>query len=205
MSTESELCMKKKRAIICLSVVFAMLGGWLLVVFVRKNSAITDFKQYGKWDNQEIQGTLKIFPDSLEGLGAEKYYYKCTEGILDSKCQIYLQCRMSEEKFESEKDRLSEISDEFEDEIQKIMYDTDNFNYPVYVTVYNFDGGYEYALLEEEQNRIYYIHLRFVPAKDIVFDQELLPKKYDYLSDSSDEISMYAHWMEDIGAWHIND
>ena len=64
--------MKKKRAIICLSVVFVMLGALLLVAFIIKISPVTDFKQYGKWDNREIQGTLKIFPDSLEGLGAEK-------------------------------------------------------------------------------------------------------------------------------------
>ena len=85
------------------------------------------------------------------------------------------------------------------------MYDTDNFNYPAYDTVYNFDGGYEYALLDEEQNRIYYIHLRFIPKEDIAFEPELLPKNYDYLSESPDEISMYAHWLEDIQGWYLNN
>lgn len=175
------------------------------IVVIHKDSAVTNVKKYGKWDNREIQGTLKIFPDSLEGLGAEKYYYKCTEGILDSKCQIYLQCKMTEEKYDSEKERLSKISDTYEGETQEIMYDTDNFNYPAYVTVYNFDDGYEYALLDEEQNRIYYIHLRFVPEEDIAFEPELLPKNYDYLSESQDEVSMYAHWLEDIQGWYLNN
>ena len=137
-------------------------------------------------------------------MGAEKYYYKCTEGIWDSECQIYLQCKMSKDKFESEKERLSKISDKYEEEIQEIMYDTDNFNYPAYVTVYHFDGGYEYALLEEEEKTIYYIHLRFVPEEDIAFEEKLLPKNYDYLSESTDEMSIYAHWMEDVGGWLIN-
>ena len=111
---------------------------------------------------------------------------------------------MSKDKFESEKERLSKISDKYEEEIQEIIYDTDNFNYPAYVTVYHFDGGYEYALLEEEEKTIYYIHLRFVPEEDIAFEEKLLPKNYDYLSESTDEMSMYAHWMEDVGGWLIN-
>lgn len=186
---------RKTGFIIAFVIIMCVLIG---IVVIHKDSAVTNVKKYGKWDNREIHGTLKIFPDSLDGLEAEEYYYKCTEGILDSKCQIYLHCKMTEEKYNSEKERLSKISDTYEGETQEIMYDTDNFNYPAYVTVYKFDGGYEYALLDEERNRIYYIHLRFVPEEDIAFEPELLPKNYDYLSESQDEVSMYAHWLEDI-------
>jgi len=195
--------MNKKGKVICLIIVFMALCALLSAVGIRNNRAVTDFKQYGKWDKKEIKGTLKIFPDSLEELGAENYYYKCTEGIFDSECQIYLQCKMTEEKFDSEKERLSKILDKYEDEIQEIVFDENNFKHPAYVTIYNFDSSYEYALLDEEQKIIHYIHLQFVPEKNVAFDSALLPQ--NYLLEPVDGINIYAHWSDDLEGWHYND
>lgn len=192
---------KKKRTIIIS--VFAAICVSLLGAYFGTHSVTRNLKKYHAWDEKEILGALKIFPDTLENMGAEKYYYKCVEGLLDSSCQIYLECQLTEDMFEAEKSRLSEISDTYEKEVQQIAYDTENFRFPAYVTTYNFDSTYEYALLDEEQKKIYYVHLQFVPEKDIKFDNALLPR--EYLPESSEGMDIYAHWISDLEGWYYND
>ena len=66
------------------------------------------------------------------------------------------------EDFDAEVLRLSKISERYENENYKdirnnIVYDTKNFMYPAYVTIFNNNHCYEYALLNEEEHKIIFI------------------------------------------------
>ena len=86
----------------------------------------------------------------------ESYYYYYRDTIFDATCQIYLEYSLPKEDFDAEVSRLSKISERYEnknfiDDENKIGYDTKNFIYPAYVTIFNNNHCYEYALLNEEE------------------------------------------------------
>lgn len=192
----------KKRGKFIVAAIVILICIFISAVYFGTHTVTRNLKKYRIWDEREIEGSLAIFPQTLNEMGAEKYYYKCAEGLLDSACQIYLECNMTEKMFESEKNRLSGISDIHGEDVQKIVYDDSHFQLPAYVTIYNFDSTYEYALLDEEHKTIYYIHLQFVSEKDIVFDKSLLPA--DYMVESTESMDMYEHWLDDIDGWVSN-
>lgn len=75
-------------------------------------------------------------------------------------------------------ERLEGIQEEYEGRIQSIVYDTDSFSYPAYVTIDADNHCYEYALLIGEK-KIAYVFLQFIKEEDITFSMEYLPKEYE--------------------------
>ena len=138
----------------------------------------TDIDDYGVFEGFNGYSGLDIFPRQL-GSRAEVYQYSYyyADTLFDPTAQIYLECGYEEDDYTKEIERLKGIREEYKGRVQSIVYDTESFAYPAYVTVDADNHCYEYALLIGE-GRIAYVFLQFIEEEDIVFPAEYLPKEY---------------------------
>ena len=86
-------------------------------------------------------------------------------------------------EFNQEVARLSNVYT-IKDSVQmKSVYCIDLFDLPSFVCIYNYNGEFEYALVDESNKRILYIYLKDIKTIDnIIFDKKYAPSKS--LSDS---------------------
>ncbi len=152
---------------------FAVQDGW------KKCYTTTNINDYGIFERFDGYSKLDIFPEQLsDNMEVYKYSYYYADTFLDPTAQIYLECSYEEDDYLKEIERLEGIQEEYEGRIQSIVYDTDSFSYPAYVTIDADNHCYEYALLIGEK-KIAYVFLQFIKEKDIVFPMEYLPKEYE--------------------------
>ncbi len=152
---------------------FAVQDGW------KDNYISTDINDYGIFEGFGGYSKLDIFPEQLtDNIKIHDYSYYYADTFLDPTAQIYLECSYEKDDYLKEIERLKGIQEEYEDRIQTIVYDTDSFSYPAYVTIDADNHCYEYALLLGEE-RIAYVFLQFIREEDIVFPTEYLPKEYE--------------------------
>lgn len=154
-----------------------------------------DVLEYGEYENFLGYSNLDIFPEKISDKCQSKYndyYYYCRDTLFDPKCQIYASVCYSENEYNDEIKRLSEIEEKVSDKTNKIKYDNNGFNYPAYIAINGNNYCYEYALLLEEEHRIIYVFIQNIDKKEIVFDVNYLPENYS-LSDSykENEFSIY--------------
>lgn len=140
---------------------------------------------------KETSELISIFPLSIDddyNVFFEKHYeyINCEEGLLWGPyyddvniTELYLYCNYDEISFNNEIDRLKTLKYKK----NKIIYSKNLFKYPSYVSIYNRNHKFEYALIDESNLSIYYIYLSSVSKNNIVFDEDLLPKKYIINSD----------------------
>jgi len=139
----------------------------------------TDISEYGIFEEFDGYSKLDIFPEQLsDHMEVYQYSYYYADTFLDPTAQIYLECSYEEDDYVKEMERLEGIQEEYEGRIQAIVYDTDSFSYPAYVTIDADNHCYEYALLIGEK-KIAYVFLQFIKEEDIVFPTEYLPKEYE--------------------------
>lgn len=137
------------------------------------------FKLSGRWIIDEMYYEYNgmryldfkslLFPDSITQLNVKEYYciYNHNERF-----EVLLSIAYSEEAYLKEIERLSSVIHN-----GKILYTTDHFEYPAYVTALGYNECSEYALLDEEQHVIHYVYLQAIRLKDIKMPSLYLPKK----------------------------
>lgn len=154
-------------------IIFAVQDGW------KNYYTSTNINDYGVFEAFDGYSKLDIFPKQLsDNMEVYKYSYYYADTFLDPTAQIYLECSYEEDDYLREIERLEGVQEEYDGRIQSIVYDTDSFSYPAYVTIDADNHCYEYALLIEE-GKIAYVFLQFIKEEDIAFPMEYLPKKYE--------------------------
>lgn len=147
---------------------FLFLGGFPKV--------ITDAEEYGKFNGFLGYSNLMIFPEKLsDNVESVEYYYYNRDTFMDPTCQIYLECAYDKKTFEEECKRLGEIQVTYGEEIKSIIYDEENFNYPAYISISNWSGCDEYALIFEDKNTIIYVFTQGISANRQKLAKEYLP------------------------------
>ena len=178
---------RKKRKWVFITV--GSIIGFLLFVIILMGVFVTggfptktsNIKDYGVFKNFKGYSNLYIFPTQMpESSHIDSYYYYQMDTFLDPTCQIYLEYSLSKEDFNAEALRLSKISERYQNEnykdrVNNIVYDTKNFMYPAYVTIFNNNHCYEYALLNEEENKIICVFTQFIGIDNVRFDKKYLP------------------------------
>ena len=153
---------------------------WLCITggFPTKTSNIND---YGKFKDFNGYSNLYIFPKNMPSSAQiDSYYYYYRDTMFDPTCHIYLEYSLSKDYFNAEVSRLSNISETFENENykdieNKIVYNTSNFIYPAYITIFNNNHCYEYALIDKENFKIICVFTQFINYNDVKFDKKYLP------------------------------
>lgn len=186
---------KKRRIKIIIAVVLGIVGLLILqaivifgsmgaLSFFGKEYKTTDPAEYGIYSghiSNEASGMfshLLIFPSELPGSAQiEDYNYYCSDKGLDSSYQMILEYSLSAEDFQKEKQRLSTLSVTYKDKTNKVLYATTGFDYPAYVTVFNNNETYEYALLDAANNRIICVFSQFQNLEKGQLDENYLPSE----------------------------
>ena len=129
----------------------------------------------------------EIFPTELHC--DEAYFFNYYIAINSDagpqyRSEVYLECVYEIDTYNEEIERLGNINEEWSEYTKRSVYVEDLFNLPAYVTIYNDDGKFVYALLDSSANRIIYIAFHDVKTIDnIVFDRAYAP--YKDINDSS--------------------
>lgn len=147
----------------------------------------TDWLEYGYFSGHyegEEEGRysgLFIFPEKLSAQTKnQEYFYGTGYGMFGSHYEIYFNVTYPRNEFEAEKKRLSDITCHIPINVQgkvvtnSIHYNEDLFNYPAYISVYEEDNAYEYALIDEANCRIVYVSVQYCDGSHI--PEEYLPK-----------------------------
>ncbi|WP_026515082.1 hypothetical protein [Butyrivibrio sp. LB2008] len=143
---------------------------------------VSDIADYDKaklvednWD--DMDSLFLIFPDNTLKIEKGNFNSDVKSDLISSYGYMILEACYEETDYLSEVERISTISYDLksvylgneEHKIQKIKYDDTMYNYPAYIACDGYCGGYEYALLDENDNRIIYIHLSY-PVLDELQD-----------------------------------
>lgn len=209
---ENILNMKKKKnsRLIIVIIIAVLLVSTSFLVFSGKNnvsifesllygdvsSLVTDPLKYGEFEHFNGYSSLDIFPQNISSSMIEDYHYSYQDTLFDPTSQIYLSCSYDTETYEAEIGRLSKIEKSYKGRTQRVIYDTDNYNYPAYVTIDANNHCYEYALLIGD-NKIVYIFLQFMKLNDIAFNLEYLPEKYENtVTDKKKGYSIYMFYKD---------
>lgn len=116
--------------------------------------------------SSDLNSKLLLFPDSLEGAVDVDYHQGLKEGLFDTDGYIFLGVKYSDEDYETEKQRISETSNEVYNDFndhsrvtKEVKYDDKTYNYPAYVANDGYSYAYEYALMDEKNDTIIYAAL----------------------------------------------
>ena len=163
--------------------------------------------EYGNWDGhidnerQEIESGLYIFPENIsQASDVDYFYYTALDYHSISTIAIFAEVTYSEEDYLMEKNRIAGLQCEIpmgsdkQAVTKSAVYSEELFSYPAYVTIYNSNLSYEYALLDEESNKIIYVYSKLKDLNGLIPD-EYIPieviNKDMYENNSWDNINIY--------------
>lgn len=151
-------------------------------------------EKYGEFYNDKyvINLPLDVFPKEVDDAVCNQYVFTYKAGVLDDRCQIFLDCSYNEDDYEAEVSRIIKISGgEFMQYINsqyttesQIVFNEEWFEHPAYVVTYVEGKKYEYVMLFENERRIVYVGLQYCPLSTIEFDHDYLPINY----------ANFTHW-----------
>lgn len=126
-------------------------------------------------EREDLQSGLFIFPEvDTEGMTLETYFYHCEPFAFDNSYQICLIATFEPTAYAAEIVRLSDVYAEYRGEIHRILKANEGFAYPAYVSIFGTNDT-EYALLDEDNNRVIYIYRRFDTLGE---GNESIPQSY---------------------------
>ncbi|GLB28579.1 hypothetical protein LAD12857_05020 [Lacrimispora amygdalina] len=191
----------KKRGLIVIS--FIILFIIIICIAMNQKKVITDIEEYG-FNGFKGYSNLDVFPESIPDDGTDaQYYFEYKDGIFDPYYQIYLKCTYDTPTYSDEVKRLAQIKEDYQGTTQKIRYNTEDFEYPAYVSIYGDDGCYEYALLDEGNQTIIYIFTQWAKADNIKFENAYLPN--NFMLESEHAFSIYMFDLGDGGRYVVDN
>ena len=134
----------------------------------------------------DLDSGFFIFPDDVDKAVDVTYESQLKTDLFDSDGSIILTATYSDEDFKDEIERLSHITctvfetnkENSDYHIGEIQYDTESYNHPAYVSIDGYSHVYEYALIDDTNNRIVYVLLSY---PDDFTSDGILYKYMDYL------------------------
>lgn len=171
----------------------------------------TDQSQYGRfsghYEGEEADrfAGLFVFPKMLSTQAENvEYYYGANPMFFDHSYEIYLQATYPKDIYEKEKERLSDIectikiNAEGDKVTNHIQCMEEQSPYPAYVAICDYDGIYEYALLDEDNCRIIYVYMQYC-------DGENVPEEYWLVKNDTREGDVWYEGEDDFNLYYAED
>ncbi|MCR5116329.1 MAG: helix-turn-helix domain-containing protein [Lachnospiraceae bacterium] len=181
-----------------------LLLGVLALDYVKPLKHIEGIQNYDKaYLEEQFSGDMTshffLFPDDLDKTEDANFWYEYKTGLLDTDGSFFLTADYSDEEFANEIKRISEVTctvnDDVEDHTQAVRYDEQMYNYPAYIAIDGYTNNYEYALIDEDNDRIIYVLLGYPDYKELSEYKEYLkvdPAEYDIKGSSLERFCIYA-------------
>ncbi len=181
-----------------------LLLGVLALDYVKPLKHIEGVQNYDKaYLEEQFSGDMTshffLFPDDLDKTEDANFWYEYKTGLLDTDGSFFLTADYSDEEFANEIKRISEVTctvnDDVEDHTQAVRYDEQMYNYPAYIAIDGYTHNYEYALIDEDNDRIIYVLLGYPDYKELSEYKDYLkvdPTEYDIKGSSLERFCIYA-------------
>ncbi len=147
----------------------------------------------------DMTSNFFLFPDDLSNTEEADFWYEYKTGLLDTEGAFFLTAVYSDEEFSNELKRISEVTctvnDGEKDHTQSVIYDEEMYNYPAYIAIDGYTNNYEYALIDEDDNRIIYVLLGYPEYKELSYYGDYLktdPTAYDLRGNTLERFCIYA-------------
>jgi len=159
--------------VICISVLFS---GCSYVAYKDYYSNIDSYEKIWKLSglSQKYKESIKLFPEDIDTLNVVDYYCRYDQQLpLGEAFQIFLKVNYDEKNlFNTEIDRITSLSFRCNE-----YFEVNDLS--AYATLMEKDSYFEYVLVDEEQQTIYYIYLQNLPKEQIEFEYTFLPIQYE--------------------------
>ena len=126
----------------------------------------------------DMTSNFFLFPDDLSRAQEADFVYEYKTGLLDTDGWFFLTAKYSDEDYEAERERLSEVTCTIDHKdihsVKSVIYDEEMYNYPAYIAIDGYTHNYEYALMDDANNTVVYVLLGYP-------DPDVLSEYRDYL------------------------
>lgn len=184
--------MKKRIVIICFLVIFCAISfGCTLSIhtFISSPEEYESAWSFFGYDRTHTWLSMRgccesfvptpLFPPSVSELAVNEFCsVSYSELPFVEQHQFYLSVTYDEQEFQEEVARIDQIAR---------IEDSEYFDLPAAIAVFNWESCYEYALFDEDNLTVHYVYLESVSKKHLSVDEEYLPKGYSkkcYLEDA---------------------
>jgi hypothetical protein len=106
--------------------------------------------------NKDVHSKLYIFPSKINKEKTELFEYLRKESLFDGSYLFYIIINYDENEYNEEINRIKEVKKIFKYGEKYPIY-VEGDKYPAYITISDGYDTYEYALLDEENNKIIYV------------------------------------------------
>lgn len=158
---------------------------------VYDETVISDMKLYDTiWNLSErrVSETSILFPSIVDGDKVINFNCKhTTYQLVGTGWQVELTVKYSDDSFYAEVKRLSELCDS-----SVVCGESEYFDVPVYASVWNHIGCFEYAVVNEEDKTIGYIYLQLINKDDLEISSSYIPHSYEMTYIDSQAYTIYS-------------
>ena len=137
-------------------------------------------------ESQDVRSGLKIFPTEVNKDKVKEFKYYSEDDLFVGSYLYYLVVDYDKDEFNAEVERIKSVNQPFRDIVKNIFFAKTGFKYPAYITIWDGNGTYEYALVDEENTTIAYVLNQLFDWKYTDIAEEYLPKDYSVPSTSKD-------------------
>lgn len=173
-------------ACLILGVVFVVASYMVLNFKIKDKTNIVEYAQALSElrENSDAHSGLFIFPENVNVDNVKEYKYLTREDLFNGSYLLYLVVNYSDEDYNAEIERLKSVKAEYPDAIKNPLYNkSDN---PAYITIFDGNGSYEYALLDSKNKTIAYVFNQLFEWKEIEINENYMLKNYSVNSNDKD-------------------
>lgn len=118
---------------------------------IKRNMKISDYSTYYTKliNNSDVHSKLSIFPDKIRKKQVVDFQYLTNDKKNHSSYFFYLVMDYDEDSYLKEYKRINKISSIYEEKLSTSS---------IYITIYDSQGTYEYAILDEKEDKIIYVY-----------------------------------------------
>lgn len=137
-------------------------------------------------ESKDVRSGLKIFPSEINKDKVKEFKYYSADDLFVGSYLYYLVVDYDKDEFNTEVERIKSVNQPFRDIVKNIFFAKTGFKYPAYITIWDGNGTYEYAIVDEENTKIAYVFNQLFDWKDTDVAEDYLPKDYSVPSTSKD-------------------
>ena len=151
---------------------------------------ISDIEEYDNiWTLPErrVGETSVMFPNNVNEEQCVTFICKhTTYQLLGTGWQLLLEIRYDDSLYFSEIDRLNNLCGN-----SPIRGISEYFGNPAYATVWNWNGCFEYAVVDEKEKTVCYIYLQLIEEDNLILDKKYIPEGYEMQLGNFETYSIY--------------